>query len=399
MATLLPLLLLAAPPAEDDFRLANGLRVILAAEPDLPVTVVALGVLAGVHDEPEGRNGLAHLAEHLFCYAGAAKHKPGEGFARLGEGGPIGRQLADTNAETMWRLTYFYSLRPPGGEAAALEVFADHLAGVAVTADVLDRERKRVLAEVASVAAAMTANPAMLTQFRSMYRRLKAGTAAEVEALTVADAQAFLDTHYRPERTVLLVRGKFDPAAVRKQVGELFGLVKGRAAVPVAARPVAVAEPTVVVSYPAAGADPAAVRVAAAAWELALKGKKRAYVEVSAGGTVRAAGPDGDRLTATRDGLHRPLDDAAFRAARERAAGPLRLAQFQHALAVKQPMPKEPERAAVVVAQAAINRLVVEAEGGPAMLDRLAAVTPEEVAAVARKHLTATAEDRKQYRP
>lgn len=402
LANLLLFLAAAASPAETDFRLANGLRVIFRAEPDLPVTVVALGVFAGVHDEPEGRSGLAHLAEHLFCYAGAAKHKAGEGYARLGESGPTGRPFADANAETMWRLTYYYSARKPGDEGPALAVFADHLAGVTVTPEVLNRERGRVLAEVASVAAATERNPALLAQLRAFYRRPKAGTAADVEALTAADVQGFLDTHYRPERAVLLVRGRFDPAAARAKVEELFGPVRGRKLTPPTAGKPAPAGPLLVATYPAA--DPArlpAVRVAAAAWEAALAGKERSYVEVAPGGGVRAVlpGADGDRLTATRDALHRPLADAAFRAARDKAGEMARQTKQMNETVAGWPVPKEPAKAAPVVAQGCINRLLFEAEGGQELLDRLAAVTADQVAESARKHLTAAAEDRRQYRP
>ena len=46
--------------------LANGLRVLLAPDPNTPVVGVAVHVDVGFRSEPEGRTGFAHLFEHLM---------------------------------------------------------------------------------------------------------------------------------------------------------------------------------------------------------------------------------------------------------------------------------------------------------------------------------------------
>ena len=75
--------LLAAPPEEVAFRLDNGLRVLLIRQAEHPVTVVALGVGAGVYTEPEGRCGISHLAEHLFWYGASKSFGDREAFDAL----------------------------------------------------------------------------------------------------------------------------------------------------------------------------------------------------------------------------------------------------------------------------------------------------------------------------
>src|SRR4051812_50021166 len=48
------------------FTLANGVRVVLAADPAAPVVGVAVHYDVGFRSEPEGRTGFAHLFEHLM---------------------------------------------------------------------------------------------------------------------------------------------------------------------------------------------------------------------------------------------------------------------------------------------------------------------------------------------
>src|SRR5262245_50664952 len=98
--------------AEERFKLENGLQVILVPEKDQPAAVVALGVRAGVYNEPAGRCGLAHLAEHLFWYGATKSYPENRGFDALAREGPLGIAFQDVNAETMWNLTYFYAARP-----------------------------------------------------------------------------------------------------------------------------------------------------------------------------------------------------------------------------------------------------------------------------------------------
>ncbi|KPC75254.1 hypothetical protein ADL26_08175, partial [Thermoactinomyces vulgaris] len=49
--------------AIERFKLANGLRVVLAPDPGAPVVGVAVVYDVGMRSEPEGRTGFAHLFE------------------------------------------------------------------------------------------------------------------------------------------------------------------------------------------------------------------------------------------------------------------------------------------------------------------------------------------------
>src|SRR5690348_12505030 len=80
----------AAPPAPrlapsasslhlpvERFTLANGLRVVLHADPTLPTVAISLFYDVGSRNEIEGRTGFAHMFEHRM-FQGSASMKKGE---------------------------------------------------------------------------------------------------------------------------------------------------------------------------------------------------------------------------------------------------------------------------------------------------------------------------------
>jgi zinc protease len=71
-----------APPAVDrvasvegvtEYRLSNGLRVLLIPDPSKSTTTVNVTYLAGSRHENYGGTGMAHIIEHLVSY-GSPKH-------------------------------------------------------------------------------------------------------------------------------------------------------------------------------------------------------------------------------------------------------------------------------------------------------------------------------------
>src|SRR5271154_1312907 len=53
-------------PVTQDFKLPNGLRVILSEDHSAPVAAVVLVYDVGSRDEAKGRSGFAHLFEHMM---------------------------------------------------------------------------------------------------------------------------------------------------------------------------------------------------------------------------------------------------------------------------------------------------------------------------------------------
>jgi hypothetical protein len=98
-----------APTAEvgeyptSEFELASGMQVVLERAPDVGVATVVLMIGAGSADEPAGKAGVAHLAEHLV-------------FETRGDGElPLKKRLearaAAWNGSTDWDATSYTNAR------------------------------------------------------------------------------------------------------------------------------------------------------------------------------------------------------------------------------------------------------------------------------------------------
>jgi len=70
LAALLLIISCAVSPAQSvnfkDFRLKNGLRVILSEDHSAPTYSLAVTYNVGSRDEKQGRTGFAHLFEHMM---------------------------------------------------------------------------------------------------------------------------------------------------------------------------------------------------------------------------------------------------------------------------------------------------------------------------------------------
>jgi hypothetical protein len=376
---------LLALALQETFRLENGLEVVLARVEGHGIAAVGLAYRAGVLGEPEGRCGISHLLEHLFLM-GATPSFP-RPFETLAEEGPLGSPFMDVNAETMWSATYYYALRPAGRVEEALAIFAEKMAGPALAQETLDRERPRALEEVRNVEAMLKTQPAMRAQLEAFARYPKAGIEAHLTALTLDHLEAYRATHYRPDRAILAVVGEIDVARTRERVRELFGPVKAKEARPLAEGAKEGLPVQQIRAYACAGATEAerdALRAAAPAWQKKLRARGRAYVELPPDGSLRAVlfGEDAAPLDVLRD----PLTEAELRAARAEAVQMLRIRRQVVDASRLKPGADRVDYARRL-AQAVIDRLIFEADGGQRFLDAVEGVTPQAVAAAVQKHV------------
>jgi hypothetical protein len=389
-------LLVPVPAAESEFRLENGLRVILISQPGHPVAVVALGVHAGVYTDPEGRCGLSHLTEHIFWYGASKSYQPYRAFETLVRDGPLGIGFQDVNAETLQNLTYFYAARPSGSVELALEVFSEKLSGVTATAELLDTERKKVLAEIEQATAVANKNPAIQRMVERDHRYPKAGIASHVHSPKLEHVEAYQKLHYRPDRIVLLVQGAIDSNKLRKRIEDLFGPIRAREGNMVPDGPLQDMPQQCIADYPCAGADArerTALRIAGAVWQDELRKHGRGYVEWDPRGALRAVlfGGDAAPLHKLREILQEPLTETVFQQA-VAGAGEKAKAYNRFIVSYGNPQKANDLKACTrIMLQAAIDRLRFEAEGGQEYLELLEKTTPKDVAEVAKKYLTADA--------
>ena len=133
-----------APPAAGsgvvDFRLDNGLAVVVIPDRRAPVVTHMVWYRNGSADDPPGKSGIAHFLEHLM-FKGTKAHPPGEFSLRIAE---IGGQ---ENAFTGNDYTAYFQRVAKEHLGAMMEFEADRMTGLVLTNEIVAPERDVVLEE------------------------------------------------------------------------------------------------------------------------------------------------------------------------------------------------------------------------------------------------------------
>jgi zinc protease len=209
--------------------LPNGVRYAVRRNGVPPQQVsIRVAIDAGSMSEREGELGYAHFIEHL-SFRGSKHVTDGEAkrvWQRLGA--TFG---SDTNAATTPTQT-IYKLDLPSVTAQGLEesikILSGMMSGPTITQAEVDAERRTVMAEAReSDGAGQRASEASRQHFfagQLLGSRPPIGTPASLGAATSASLRAFHDRWYRPDKTVVVISGDFDPAQsvelIRKHFSE-----------------------------------------------------------------------------------------------------------------------------------------------------------------------------------
>ncbi len=205
-----------------EYRLPNGLRVLLAPDASKPTTTVNVTYMVGSHHENYGETGMAHLLEHLV-FKGTPS-LPGktivEEFARRG---------MRMNGSTFYdRTNYFETFAASDDNLDwALTMEADRMVNSFVARSDLDSEMTVVRNEMESG----ENEPSQMLWERMTaaayqwhnYGKSTIGARADVENVRIGNLQAFYRTYYQPDNATLIVTGKFDPQRTLAHIEKVFG--------------------------------------------------------------------------------------------------------------------------------------------------------------------------------
>ncbi|HEX6134219.1 MAG TPA: pitrilysin family protein [Longimicrobiales bacterium] len=216
-------------PALQEFRLDNGLRVLLMEKHDLPLVQLNVLIGAGTTRDESSRPGLASMTAAMVDEgaAGMSALEIADRFEMLGARFSIG---AGTQSASM-------SMRVPAQQLrAALDLAADVLLRPDFPEAELERLRKERLTGLIRQYDEPNAIASVLfsqTLFGSdhPYGRPAAGTEASLRAMTTADLRAFHDRFYRPGNATVIIVGDIERAAAVSLLEAELGAWAG-AAVP-----------------------------------------------------------------------------------------------------------------------------------------------------------------------
>lgn len=203
----------AAAPAEiRTTTLANGMRVIVWPDHDIPNVALYNYVRVGSRNEAPGITGLAHFFEHMM-FNGTTRRPPGEFDREMEARG--GRNNASTSDD----LTIYMDWFPAGALEAVLDLEGDRLANLAFDPQVIESERGVVYSE-RRLRVEDDNNGFLFEQVQSTafaahpYHLPTIGWPSDIEGWTLADLQAFYRTYYAPNNCTLVVVGDVLPDAV-----------------------------------------------------------------------------------------------------------------------------------------------------------------------------------------
>jgi len=201
-------------------RLANGLRVVTVEDHNAPVIAVNVTYNVGSRNEKPGRTGFAHLFEHMMFQGSENVGKSEHFILVLNNGGSM-------NGTTNEDRTNYFEAMPSNQLELALFLEADRMRSLAVTQDNLDNQRNAVQEErrigldnAAYGKSGEIQQELMYDNFA--YKHDTIGSMDDLNAASVGDVQAFFKMYYAPNNAVLTVVGDFKSADALATVKKYF---------------------------------------------------------------------------------------------------------------------------------------------------------------------------------
>jgi zinc protease len=215
----------SAPRAEQ-FKLDNGLTVIVKPDHRAPTAVQMLWVRVGSMDEVDGGSGLAHILEHML-FRGTSTLKPGEFSRRVAALG--GRDNAFTQRDN----TAYFQQIPASRLEDVMKLESDRFAHNQWPDDEFKRElevvkeERRLRTEDSPRSLMWEALNAAVFE-ASPYRRPVVGWMSDLQSMTPQDARDFYKRWYVPANAVLVVAGDVESAQVLRLAQKYYGSIAAR---------------------------------------------------------------------------------------------------------------------------------------------------------------------------
>ena len=215
------LLAQAADGQVHEYRLDNGLRLLVKEDHRAPVVVSQVWYRVGSSYEHDGITGISHVLEHMM-FKGTERYGPGEFSRIVAENG--GRENAFTSRD----YTVYFQTLEKSRLPIAFELESDRMRNLRLDAKEFRKERQVVMEERRM---RTEDQPESLTYehfnavayLNSPYRIPVIGWMDDLEQLTIEDLEAWYRRWYAPNNATLVVAGDVDPEAVHRLAQKWFG--------------------------------------------------------------------------------------------------------------------------------------------------------------------------------
>ncbi len=234
-----------------EFKLDNGLKLIVQEDHRSPVVVSQVWYRAGSLDEVNGKTGVAHVLEHMM-FKGTKTVKAGQ-FSRL-----IAAAGGKENAFTSTDYTCYFQQLEKSHLPLSFKLEADRMANLQITDEEFAKEIKVVMEErrwrTEDKPQSKVYEAFQGVVYRTHpYSRPVVGFMNDLENMTADDAREWYRNWYAPNNATVVVVGDVKAEEVFKLAKQHFGKLKPKAlpARKPQAEPAQIGERRVVVKAPA----------------------------------------------------------------------------------------------------------------------------------------------------
>lgn len=218
-----------ASPRATEFKLSNGLEVVVIPDHRAPVVTHMIWYRVGAADEPKGVSGIAHFLEHLM-FKSTDKIPMGE-FSKI-----VSRLGGQDNAFTGHDVTSYFQRIAKEKLETVMGMEADRMVNLRLTEKEVVTERDVIIEERRS---RIENNPSAVLDeqmdaslyFSHPYGIPVIGWPKEMARLSQADAISFYKRFYAPNNAILVVAGDVEPSEVKALAEKTYGQIPANPAV------------------------------------------------------------------------------------------------------------------------------------------------------------------------
>jgi zinc protease len=206
-----------------EYRLPNGLQILLFPDQTKSTVTVNMTYFVGSRVEGYGETGMAHLLEHML-FKGTEKYDSLFGAVER-------RGATVLNGSTWYDRTNFFETLPASDDnlTFALDVEAERMRRSKLDGEELAKEFSVVRNEFEmgenDPVAIVTERVESTAFLWHNYGKSTIGSRSDIEKVPIESLRAFYDKYYQPDNAVLIVSGKFEPAAALAQIEQIYGRI------------------------------------------------------------------------------------------------------------------------------------------------------------------------------
>jgi zinc protease len=221
--------------AVSEFKLANGLVLLVVPDDRAPVVTHTVYYQVGSADEPPGISGIAHFLEHLM-FKSTDKLANGE-FSAI-----VSRLGGQHNAFTSNDYTAYYQRVSKDRLPKLMEMEADRMVNLRLNDQEVATERQVIIEErrvrTENVPSSLLAEQMTAALYQNHpYRIPIIGWMHEMAKLSREDALAFYKRYYAPNNAIVVVAGDVNAGEVKAMAEATYGKLAANPAIGPRMRP------------------------------------------------------------------------------------------------------------------------------------------------------------------